>query len=251
MKNRSIFATYPDEYDAMTSAVTREPKHAREVESLIERFHPARVLDAGCATGLTSRLFAERGVEAVGLDRVGEIVEVARRRYENSGLAVSFHQGRFEKLPKSWNAKFDLIVCLANAIVGVENLTGLNKALRGFHRALEPVGSIVIQLRNFKLVKEGELLPVKATVDGQRTYLRMMRRRGTRIELNAIRIDYSQTPPVFDPFSHEFHALTSPELKAALEKAGFRKVKRFGNLLMTEPFRAISKDLVFAARRPA
>jgi len=251
VKTRSIFATYPDEYDAMTSAARREPKHALEVESLMARFHPTRVLDAGCATGLTARLFAERGVEAVGLDRVTEIVEVARRRYENSGLAISFRCGSFEKLPISWNGKFDLIVCLANAIVGVENLTGLNRALRGFLRVLKPGGSIVIQLRNFNPVKEGELLPIKVTVDGQRTYLRMMRRRGTRIEFNAIRIDYTRNPPVFDPFSHEFHAITPPELKAAFEKTGFRQIKRYGDLHMTQPFRAASIDLVFTARRPA
>ena len=60
----TFFDKYASEYDAMTEAHLREPKHRVEVEEMIARFAPKSVLDAGCATGVTARLFAEKGITA-------------------------------------------------------------------------------------------------------------------------------------------------------------------------------------------
>jgi len=249
MKRQSIFHSYPQEYDVMTDAAAREPNHAREVETLVARFQPTRVLDAGCATGLTTRLFAERGIETVGLDCSGPILDVAKRRYADSRLPMSFLLGRFEKLPQALTGKFDLVACLANAIVGVDDAVGLRQALRSFHRVLKPGGALVIQALNFEVVKEGRLHPVKATVTDRLTYLRLLRRQGVRIELIAIRIDTALKPPVFEAFSHEFRGLRASEFEKALTGAGFGGIKRFGNLLLSTPFRRNSRDLVVTATR--
>jgi len=38
----SAFEVYADEYDLITNAAARETHHAREVQAMIDRFHPAR-----------------------------------------------------------------------------------------------------------------------------------------------------------------------------------------------------------------
>jgi len=66
-KSPSVFEICAREYDWITDALSREKYHRKEVAALIGKFKPRTVLDTGYATGLTSRLFADAGVAAVGL----------------------------------------------------------------------------------------------------------------------------------------------------------------------------------------
>jgi len=250
MKARSIFEVYPHEYDLMTNVAAREKRHALEVDALIDRFHPTAVLDAGCATGLTTRLFARRGVTAVGLDRSRRMIRQARQNPADVGRPLTFRVGSFEKLPVSFENAFDLVVCLANSIVGVETKTGLGRAMRGFLRVLKPGGALVVQGLNQEAVEEGVLFPVRATRNDAIIYLRMTRRRGRQGELIAIRLDLSVDPPRFEPFLHEFDTFTRAELCSAFETAGFRSIRTYSDLLLSRPFRVSSRDIVIVARRP-
>jgi len=240
----SVFEKYAHEYDILTNAGLREKHHREEVRALIGRFHPQSVLDAGCATGLTAALFAREGVNAVGLDRSRAMIVEARRKYGESGLSLKFVQGSFEKLPKNLKGRFDLVVCLANSITGVGTMGNLRKSLLGFRRALKPGGALVLQALNYAAVREGVILPVRATQQGKVGYLRYARRRGARQELTVVRLDFSSDPFTFEPFVHEFDNFLPAQLAAALRKAGFHSIRRFGDLLMTGPFRKSSRDIV-------
>ena len=250
VKKKSVFESYPEEYDLMTDAAAREKNHALEVTALVDRFRPTSVLDAGCATGLTTRLFAERGVTAVGIDRARSMVKLARQRYDDRGLPLSFRYGEFERLPRAFDRRFGLVVCLANAIVGVNNQPGLKRALHNFARVLAPGGALVLQALNYKAIREGETFPVKATAVDGRLYLRMIRRRRDRLELTAIRVDQRISPPNFEPFVHEFRGFEPEDLQAAARSAGLVRIRKFGNLRLTTPFRKTSRDFVLVARKP-
>ena len=192
---RSVFDLYAHEYDLMTAAAQRETYHRKEVQALVDRFAPGRVLDAGCAAGLTARLFAETGIEAVGLDRSRAMVTVAQQKHAGTSLPLSFRTGRFEKLPNTLHGRFDLVVCLANAIAGVDGPRGLRDAMRGFHRVLAPGGSLVLQMLNFGAAPEGELMPIRATEHEGIVYLRYARREGRRFTLHVVRLDISPISP--------------------------------------------------------
>ncbi|MCX6835044.1 MAG: class I SAM-dependent methyltransferase, partial [candidate division Zixibacteria bacterium] len=189
MRAVSVFDKYAHEYDILTNAKAREKHHQEEVRALIDRFCPASVLAAGCATGLTAALCAREGAETVGLDRSRAMIPEARRKYDRAGLSLKFVLGSFERLPKNLVGRFDLVVCLANSIAGVGTIGNLSKSLSGFRRVLKPGGILVVQALNYQAVSESEILPVRATQQGKVGYLRYARRRGSRQELTVVRLD--------------------------------------------------------------
>jgi ubiquinone/menaquinone biosynthesis C-methylase UbiE len=251
MAKRSFFELYAHEYDALTNAAARAEGHRKEVAAIIERFGPSRVLDAGCATGLTSSLFAEAGVTAVGLDRSRAMLEVAQAKFAKSGAPVSFRYGRFEALPASMNGTFDLVVCLANSISGVGSVRNLRASLAGFGRVLRPGGTLVLQLLNVEAVREGEIMPVRATQQDGILYLRFMERLGMKSILHIVRVDQKHTPPIFEPFRNESEQFSRLQIEGALKRTGFAELRAFGDLSFGKRFGRKSRDLVLTAKRPA
>jgi SAM-dependent methyltransferase len=246
---KSFFETYPEEYDALTGADARAVPHGKEVDALIARFRSTAVLDAGCATGLTSSLFARKGVYAVGLDRSRPMLAFAKKKFGVLKGKLTFKYGQFEKLPIALTEKFDLIVCLANAITGVGNQKGLREALAGFNRCLKPGGYLVIQLLNYVSMAEGQLFPIKATKAGEIVYERFSERLGKRINLYVTRADLSRSPVKLEVFRHEFDNFTVNQVEAAVRRSGFVGLKRYGNLRMDQAFQKTGRDLVLTARR--
>lgn len=244
MKTQSVFEKYAQEYDILTNAAARIKPHREEVQALIDRFRPGRVLDAGCAVGLTASLFAEQGVKAVGLDRSRSMIVEARKKYAGTRLPLSFRTGSFERLPHSLDDRFDLVVCLANSISGVGTLANLKLSFAGFFRMLRPAGALVLQSLNLAALRDGEVLPVKATQEGQIGYLRFARRRNDRYELTVVRIDMTTSPFQFEVFSHEFDSFSVDQLARALRQTGFGRIQRYGDLAMTKPFGTKSRDIV-------
>ncbi|HKK19925.1 MAG TPA: class I SAM-dependent methyltransferase [candidate division Zixibacteria bacterium] len=245
----SFFETYPEEYDALTGADSRAVPHGKEVDALIARFQPTAVLDAGCATGLTSSLFARKGVSAVGLDRSRPMLAFATKKFEDLKDNLTFKYGQFEKLPRTLTEKFDLVVCLANAITGVGNQKGLREALTGFHRCLRPGGHLVLQLLNYVSMAEGQLFPIKATSERDIVYERFSERLGKRINLYVTRADLSVSPVKLEVFRHEFDNFTVNQVEAVVRRSGFVGLKRYGNLRMDQTFRKTGRDLVLIARK--
>jgi len=249
MKNESVFEKYAHEYGLLTNEKAREVNHLKEVRALIDQFHPTSVLDAGCAIGLTSALFAGQGVTAVGLDRSRRMIAEAKKKYGGTRLPLSFRTGNFERLPKVLTGKFDMVVCLANSISGVGTKTGLRQSLRNFKRMLKPGGTVVLQALNYASMKEGDVFPIKATQQGKIGYLRFARRRGNKLEIVVVRLDFSTKPFRFEPFTHEFDGFTPAVLREAVARSGFGQIKRFGNLLLTTPYRKSSRDLILIASK--
>ena len=249
MPAKSFFDLYAQEYDFLTDAPSREVGHRKEVERLIEQFKPRSVLDAGCATGLTSRLFAELGVNTVGLDRSRKMIDFARDRNRDLSLPLKFQLGHFERLPKQFDGRFDLIVCLANAIAGLDTLSNLKTACRKFWRALSPGGVLVIQALNLASLRDGETFPIKVTRNEGIVYVRFARRSGNLFELNVVRLDLDSQPIKQEPFTHVFDNFSVSEVQRAVSQAGFGQIQRFGNLLMTKRFGVKSRDLVLIAHR--
>ncbi|UCG62725.1 MAG: class I SAM-dependent methyltransferase [Candidatus Zixiibacteriota bacterium] len=248
---RSFFDTYPNEYDILTNAPVREACHRKEIAAIIAKFKPTVVLDAGCATGLTARLFAERSIPAVGLDRLKAMVDIAKHKHHPASELLSFRIGSFERIPKTLHAKFDLIVCLANSISGVGTIGNLRKALRGFMSALRPGGNLVLQMLNYSAVAEDEVMPVKATQSGSIIYERFTERRAKRLYLYITRLDLGKKTPQLEVFRHEMDNFSSVEIETSLRLAGFRNLKRYADLHFRKRFTANSHDLVLIAHKPA
>ncbi len=249
-KNISAFERYAHEYDILTDADRRARHHQQEVTTVIERFKPRSVLDAGCGTGLTAMLFAKQGVSTVGLDRLRPMLAEAKKKYDNLHLPLEFRYGHFERLPKYLHGRFDLVVCLANSIAGVSSPSNLRKALRGFSAVLKPGGKLVLQMLNHAAMKEGRLCPIKATEANGIVYERFSERRGRTVALYVTRLDLNQQPPKLEVFRHETDDFTAAQIDEGLRRAGFRSICRYSDLMFTRRFSKNARDLVITAQKP-
>jgi ubiquinone/menaquinone biosynthesis C-methylase UbiE len=75
----------------------------------------SRMLDVGCGTGQLTVPAARKGIRATGLDIAANLVEQARARAAEEGLAMSVDEGDAESLPYEDGA-FDVVVSLLGAM---------------------------------------------------------------------------------------------------------------------------------------
>ena len=247
-KEKSFFEIYAHEYDFLTNAHQRRASHKKEIEALINAYQPESVLDAGCATGLTSSIFSEAGVKVKGIDRSFPMIKLAKQNY-GSQKHISFQSASFEKLPKAFHQKFDMIVCLANSISGVGSLHNLTKSFKGFYNSLQPNGTLVLQLLNYVSIVDGELLPIRATRNNNIIYQRFSERRGKRLYIYVNRLDTASDPIQYEMFKHEFENFTPSEVVETLKNCKFKKIKKFSDLFLSKPFGKTSRDLVLTATK--
>ena len=249
-KQKSVFEVYAHEYDLITNAKQREPNHIKEVSALINKFHPKSVLDAGCAAGLTSMLFAKQGVEAVGLDISRPMLEQCHKKYDKTELPFSFCYGDFESLPKKLYNRFDMVACLANSISGVSTVAGLGRSFMSFYKVLKPNGILVLQMLNYTSMKEDIIFPIKATENNGIIYERFSERQKNKLFVYVTRFDMEQNPLKFEVFRHQFDNYTPDQVMKKIKLAGFKKTKKYGNLLLNKKFLKSSRDLVITAVKP-
>jgi protein-L-isoaspartate(D-aspartate) O-methyltransferase len=85
---------------------------ARMTEALIEHGMPKKVLEIGTGSGYQAAVLATLGVEVYTVERIDELLRLARRRFRNMGLVLrtKHDDGRL-----GWpeNAPFDAIIVTA------------------------------------------------------------------------------------------------------------------------------------------
>ncbi len=245
-KDNSFFEKYAHEYDFLTNAVQRRNNHRKEIDALINKFQPTAVIDAGCASGLTSSLFAETGIKTKGIDRSRPMIKKAKENYGTLDN-LSFHIASFESLPKSYDNKFDLVVCLANSISGVGSLRNLSLAFKGFYKTLKPGGVLVLQMLNYASIPNGVLQPIRATQNNKIYYQRFTERRGQRLYIYVNRLDTSKNPLQYEMFRHEFDNFKPTEVISTLKKTKFTKINKYADLFLKKKFDKSSRDLILTA----
>jgi SAM-dependent methyltransferase len=162
---------------------------------------------------------------------------------------LTFRLGHFERLPENLRGRFDLVVCLANSISGTGSHANLHRALKGFYSVLQPDGSLVLQMLNYSAIKEGEIVPVRATQGGSIIYERFTERRARRLYLYVTRLNLKCKPPQLEVFRQEMDNFDLSEIVTGLKKAGFINIKRYADLYLSARFTRFSRDLVITARK--
>lgn len=112
---------------------------------LIKRADPKKdekVLDVACGTGVVARaivpLVGTMG-KVVGLDMNPAMLEVACRQYSEYCEDIDWQEGMAERIPFN-ERSFDLVTCQQ----GLQFFKDKPKALREFHRVLQPKGRVTI-----------------------------------------------------------------------------------------------------------
>ncbi len=134
--------------DALTdgSAITRPA-----VAGLLQRFGPGcAVLDAACGTGVDAAALARRGFHVRAADGSEAMVEVAAARFRRERLAIPVQQCLWGDLPDTIDERFDVVLCMGNALVHAAGKDAMVEALTGLRRMTGPGGHVVIHSRNWE-----------------------------------------------------------------------------------------------------
>ncbi len=142
---RTMFDRIAPRYDLLnhTLSCSIDRLWRRRVVSIVGRRHPRHVLDIATGTGDLAIALARRidGVRVTGVDLSEQMLAVARRKVEASGLAdrIELEQGDAEHLTATSDRADAVTVAF-----GVRNFADLDAGLAELHRVLRPGGEVAI-----------------------------------------------------------------------------------------------------------
>ena len=101
-----------------------------------------RVLDVGCGPGRHTLALARRGIEALGVDRSPEFLELARDAAASEGLPATFEQIDVREL--AFDSDFDAAICLCQGGFGLLGGRDENEVFGRVARAIRPGGRLAL-----------------------------------------------------------------------------------------------------------
>jgi glycine/sarcosine N-methyltransferase len=219
---------YDDDALADGFAITRPA-----VAGLLQRSGPGcAVLDAACGTGVDAAALARRGYRVRAADGSEAMVEVAAARFRREGLAIPVQQCRWADLPDTIDERFDVVLCMGNALVHAAGQDAMVQALTGLRRMTRPGGHVVIHSRNWeKLHAERRVVQVANRVrtrGGRRCVVFYAWEVPDRLDQQHIAhiVFLFEEGDRIEPHEYQvsFRPFTIGELRERLEIAGLREV---------------------------
>ena len=190
------------------------------------------VLDAACGTGVDAAALARRGFTVWAADGSEAMARAAAARFRRERLAIPVLRSAWANLPAVTGQRFDVVLCIGNALVHAAGRDAMIGALAGLRQMARPGGHVVIDSRNWeKLHAKRQIVEVADRVvarGGRRclvlyaweipdrlgeehiAHLAFVFEDGAQVEVHEHRV-------TFCPF-------TVSELRERLELAGLREV---------------------------
>lgn len=188
-----------------------------------------KVLELGCGTGRILLPVAKTGVELIGIDRSGPMLDRAKRRLRRvRGARAQLVRGDIRMLPFGRRTAFSLVMAPYGILQSLTRENDLRDTLASVHRVLGRGGLFAIDL-----VPD---LP-RWSEYSRRTSLAGLRGRATHLTLvESVRQDRRRRLTIFDQeyierrgarrrthrFSLTFRTLSVRQVTRRLEQAGFR-----------------------------
>lgn len=152
-------------FDVMTDWTARLRAEGPFLKALLEEAGATTVLDAACGSGGHALALAQWGYTVAGVDASPVMVDMARRKAAEAGLAIPFAVADLAALADLPNrrpdddsalgvqrlAPFDAVLCLGNSLPHLLTQADLVQALRGMAAVLKPGGLLVLQNLNYDL----------------------------------------------------------------------------------------------------
>lgn len=209
---------------------------------------PKSVLDIACGAGEYSVELAKLGYQVTASDIDQEMIKQLETKVKEMDCPLKMLKADMLELNSLLNDKFNLVFCIGNSVVHLENLEQIRQFFRKARLMLETDGSLVVQIINFDriLLKEIKALPLIENKDIGLTFERYY---NYDKEKNII---YFQTKLSVDGKIYEneipLYPLLQDEITKAASEAGFKKIKLFGDFNASEYDKYNSYMLVLWAR---
>ena len=228
----------------------------KEISSLGENPHELRVLDAACGTGRHAIALANEGFQMSGADLYPEMVSHAKANAFAADQNLSLKTVGFGNMSKAFNGEqFDALLCLGNSLPHVQSQKELAQALVDFAALIKPDGILILQSRNFDRVLKLKLrwMDPQAVDDKNKHYVFFrfydFLPNGL-IQFNVMTLAQNGSPDWQTELdSTLLYPTGSDHLLAEITKAGFEKVRFYGNMAGDSFDPETSSDLVVVATK--
>ena len=153
---RMLHEHLSQEHDLASRRAIAIQKHVDWIHSKVLSGRPARILDLGCGPGLYTALLAKSGHECTGVDFSPASIEYAREYAQKMHLHCSY------QLQDIREADFGSGYSLGMFIFGEFNVfkpEEAQKILNKVHAALQPGGSLLLEVHTFEVVHQMGLQP--------------------------------------------------------------------------------------------
>lgn len=195
------------------------------------------VLDLACGTGSLTRELALRGYELIGVDRSPEMLaEAAEKNRGAAPIEPIFLCQSMEKL--DLYGTVDACVCCLDSVNYVTDPKKLAQAFERVHLFLVPGGLFLFDVNSPEKLEglDGQVF-LDETDDAYCVWRAEYSRRSRVCSyfMDLFRLDAATGQWDRGEELHRERAYTCEELTAFLEAAGFRQIRRYGELKMRPP----------------
>ena len=207
------------------------------------------VVDCGCGTGAQLHPFAAAGLTCLGFDPDPSLVAIARRKLA-AFPKTRVETGSFADLPRLVPFPSDLLMCLGNSLVHVQQ-GAASRFLGDAAGVLSRVGAILLQILNYeRLLREGVTdLPLIRASEGAVEFRRRYEWEGDRKVLfrTSLRLSREDEPRIVRN-EIPLYPIYPEELWEMMSIAGFGNIQFYGDFTRSE-FSPGSEALVCLGRK--
>lgn len=188
----------------------------------------ADILDCACGIGTQAIGLAALGYPITASDiSDGEIAEAKARAADNH-VRIRFEHADFRTLSKTFSEKFDIIICMDNALPHMLSENDLEAAIGSIVNRIAAGGIFVASIRDYDaLLKEKPSYSppyIYKTEMGQRVSFQTWDWNGDHYRFTQYIIDDEETLQI-NKFDCEYRAIRREELTNLLLASGCRKVE--------------------------
>ena len=224
---QSFYDDLATQYDKLFLDWQSESAAQAEILNRLFRNHgfdrSAAVLDCACGIGTQAIGLAALGYNVTGSDiSEGELKE-ARERAAKNNVSIRFERADFRVLSETFTEKFDIVICMDNALPHMLSADDLKAALESITERLAPGGIFVASIRDYDALLAGKppYSPpyIHKTEAGQRVSFQTWHWEGEHYRLIQYIIEDEATLQI-SKFQCEYRATRRDEISSLLKSCG-------------------------------
>ena len=244
MENNQFYDTLSDDYDSMLDFNKVVNIRSEALKKFIKS-GDRNAIDIGCGTGADSIALARNGLKVTGYDTSKKMLQKARLNSKQRNLIIRFSNTPIQNVSVDNHSKFDIVVSLGNAIANISPAI-LSKIINKVYKLLKPGGSFVFQILNYDSVRKADKRIVNITRGKRSIFIRFYDFEKGKLMFNVLRINESSLKE-YDLITTELFEYKRADLKALLNKAGFKKIEYYSDLNKSKFVQHKSKDILVKA----
>lgn len=216
-------------------------------------FRECSILDIACATGSYAIELSKLGYDVDAFDLDEDMINIALDKAKEVNLEIPFIVGNMLNISGLYkNKTFDLMYCIGNSLVHLNNNGEILKFLKSAYNKLNENGKLIIQIINYDRIFKYNLTELP-TIDRKNENVKFVRNYNYN-KLNHLmafntEIIINKNDDI-KTFKHSTYLLPlrSNDMRKLLIDAGFRKIQFYGSFNEDE-FNIDSYPLVLCAEK--